>query len=187
MSRKTNSKDAAEHRRRKVIALFADPTAKPTVQDVAKVLGVSPKTVTRDLQAVRFDMKEAQGKLEEYQTQFQKHLPIQKRAQLVAEIAKDKKNRFAQLKAIERADELDGIVSDIERLKARREEEPQQHRPMFIFAQGCDIDFGGGRRNQRELEERHTGEQDESRQQEQVIDITPQPGEPSALDIHNNS
>ena len=134
MSKKTNAHHVAEQRRRKVITLFSDPTAKPTVQDVAKVLGVSVKTVERDLKTVRPAMKEAQGSLEAYQMQFKKRLPIEKRAELVAGIAKNKTNPFAQLKAIERADELDGIVTDVERMKARRDDSPTQSGAMFILA-----------------------------------------------------
>jgi hypothetical protein len=143
MSKKTNAMDKAEHRRRKVIALFADPTAKPTVQDVAKVLGVSEKTVTRDLKTVRPDMKEAQGRLEAYQTQLQKHLPIEKRAELVANIAKRTDSPFAQLKAIERADELDGIVTDVERMKARRNDQPSEPAPMFVLNRAVNFNMFG--------------------------------------------
>src|SRR5262249_35933520 len=114
----------------------------PTVQDVAKALGVSVKTVERDLKMVRPDMKEAQGKLEAYQTQLQKHLPIKKRVELIADIAKDKKNRFAQLKAIERADDIDGIIPEIERLKVRRNDEPGDNRPLIVFKGGMNIAFG---------------------------------------------
>ena len=71
--------------------------------------------------------------------QFQKHLPIQKGAELLAKIAQGTDNPFAQLKAIERADDLDGIVTDIERLKTRRADEPRQRVPMFTLPEGARI------------------------------------------------
>jgi hypothetical protein len=140
MSKRTNAQQTAEHRRRKVIALFSDPTAAPKVEDVAKALGVSAKTVARDLKTVRPDMKEAQGKLEEYQTQIQTHLPIRKRAELLADIAKQNDSPFAQLKALERADELDGIITDVERLKARKAvDSDRQPPPLFVLPEGTHV------------------------------------------------
>jgi len=87
MSDKPNATDKAERRRRKVIALFSDVTNAPTVTDAAKILGVSAKTIERDLKAVRPDMKEAEDKLEQYQGRLKARLPIERRVQLLAEIA----------------------------------------------------------------------------------------------------
>jgi hypothetical protein len=44
------------------------------------------------------------------------------------------------LKALKRADELDGIVTDVERLKARKTDEEREYRPMFVIA-GADLHF----------------------------------------------
>ena len=106
MSNKTNAKDKAERRRRKVIAMFADATNAPTVQDAARILGVSAKTIERDLKVVRADMTEVEDKLEEYQRRLNRRLPREKRVQLLAEIAEQKENLFARFKALQRADAL---------------------------------------------------------------------------------
>src|SRR6185369_8108199 len=108
MSNKTNAKDKAERRRRKVITMFADATNAPTVQDAAKILGVSAKTIERDLKAVRGDMREAENKLEEYQRHFKKRLPVPERVQLLAEMAEQGQNLFARFKALQRIDAIDG-------------------------------------------------------------------------------
>jgi hypothetical protein len=92
-------------------------------------------------------MKEAQSKLEEYQTQMQTHLPIQKRAELLAKIAKQNDSPFAQLKALKRADELDGIVTDVERLKARKTDEEREYQPMFVLPPGVSVDVVVNQRN----------------------------------------
>jgi len=144
MSESTNARAKAERRRRKVIAMFADPTNAPTIQDAAKLLGVSAKTIARDLQNVSVDVAEATSKLEEYQRRLKKRLPIEKRVQLLAEIAEQKENLFARFKALQRADALDGVITEAERLKARTSDEPTPSRPMFVFAGGLSIDFGSG-------------------------------------------
>src|SRR5262249_8819069 len=142
MSNKTNAKDKAERRRRKVIAMFSDATNAPTVQDAARILGVSAKTVERDLKAVRADMKEAESKLEEYQRRLKKRLPLEKRVELLAEIAEQEKKLFGRFKAVQRVDALDGIITDGERLKIEREREQTTNQPLFVFNGGMQISFG---------------------------------------------
>jgi len=134
MSDKPNAKDKAERRRRKVIALFSDATNAPTVTDAAKILGVAAKTIERDLKAVRPDMKEAEDKLEEYQRRFKERLPIERRVQLLAEIAEQDGNLFARYKALQRADALDGIITEGERLKVERQREERQRANVRIAA-----------------------------------------------------
>jgi hypothetical protein len=143
MSRKTNQSETAEHRRRKVIALFADPATKGNMTEIAKLLGVSTKTVQRDLEAVRPDVKEAQGMLEEYKRRFAEQLPIEKRVSAYKKIT-ESTNPFAVLKALERIDELSGIMTDEQLLKSRTNDAAQAPQPMFVFQGGMNIDFGGG-------------------------------------------
>jgi hypothetical protein len=71
--------------------------------------------------------------------QFRTHLPIKKRAELLAKIAKGTDSPFAQLKAIERADELDGILTEGERLRIPRERDQHQPRPIFMLESGASI------------------------------------------------
>src|SRR5215831_14071651 len=139
MSNKTNARDKAERRRRKVIALFSDATNAPTVQDAAKILGFSPKTIERDLKAVRADMTEAESKLKAYQRRFKERLPIDERVRLYEEIARQDGNLFARFKALQRVDALDGIITAGERLKVKRHRENTEHVPIFQLPPGAYV------------------------------------------------
>jgi len=140
VSESTNAKDRAERRRRKVIAMFADATNALTIQDAAKILGVSAKTIERDLKALRPDMKEAEDKLEEYQRRFKERLPLEDRVRLYEEIARQDANLFARFKALQRIDAIDGIIPDIDRLKFdRRQQEGAERVPMFQLPEGARI------------------------------------------------
>src|SRR5262249_28222021 len=48
-------------------------------------------------------------------------------------------NPFAKLKALERIDELSGIVTDAEAMKSRTGHEEPVHQPMFILPAGVEI------------------------------------------------
>jgi hypothetical protein len=139
MSNLTNAKDKAERRRRKLIAMFADPTNAPTIQDAAKMLGVSAKTIGGDLKAVQADMAEAEDKLQEYQRRFKERLPIDERVRLYEEIARQDGNLFARFKALQRVDAIDGIVTEGERLRIPRDREPREPAPMFILPEGAHV------------------------------------------------
>jgi len=139
MSDATNAKDKAERRRRKLITMFADATNAPTVQDAAKILGVSAKTIERDLKAVRADMTEAEDKLEEYQRCLKERLPIEERVRLYEQIARQDGNLFARYKALQRVDAIDGIVTEGERLRIQRQREEREPQPMFILPEGAYV------------------------------------------------
>src|SRR5262245_37086379 len=140
MSEPTDPKPKVERRRRKVIAIFSDPTNAPTIQAAATILGVSAKTIERDLKAVRGDMAEAEDKLQTYQRQFKERLPIDERVRLYEEIARQDGNLFARFKALQRIDAIDGIISDMDRLKVEgRHEQPRQPVPMFQLPPGAKI------------------------------------------------
>jgi len=138
MSNKTNAKDKAERRRRKVIAMFADATNALTIQDAANILGVSAKTIERDLKKVRPDMNEAEDKLMEYQRLFKKRLPLGERVHLYEEIARQDGNLFARFKALQRIDEFDGIITEKDKLRRREQERPAPQ-PMFILPAGAQL------------------------------------------------
>src|SRR5262245_14787013 len=57
---------------------------------------------------------------------------IEKRVSLYEELTKST-NPFAKLKALERIDELSGIITDAEAMKSRKFEEAPQHQPIFMF------------------------------------------------------
>src|SRR5262245_30066827 len=125
VSNRTLKKSGRSNRRRLQVAmLLADPTTAPSHEEAAKMLGVSSKTIQRDVQAIKPDMLEAQGMLEEYKRLLNERLPIEKRVSLYEELLKST-NPFAKLKALERLDELSGIITDAEAMKSRRADEPQ--------------------------------------------------------------
>jgi hypothetical protein len=132
------------------------------VKDAANILGVSRKTIERDLKVIRADVKDVEDKVAAYQRRFKERLPIDERVRLYEEIARQDGNLFARFKALQRVDAIDGIVTDGERLRIPRDREPSQPAPMFIFAGGCNIDFGHG-------PARQAGEVDTAR------NITPEP------------
>ena len=158
MSDSTNAKDKAERRRRKVITMFADATNAPTIQDAARILAVSTKTIERDLKAVQADMAEAEDKLQEYQRRFKERLPIQDRVRLYEEIARQEGNPFARFKALQRIDAIDGVIPDIDRLKIERQHEEREPTPMFVLPPGTSVSVTV---NQQRLERNVTPEKSE--------------------------
>lgn len=71
-----------------------------------------PKTVQRLVKEIKPDVEEAGQKLTEYQVLLRDHLPIPERVELVAQIArKAYSNQFAAMKALQRIDDLDGILT----------------------------------------------------------------------------
>ena len=68
-------------------------------------------------------------------------LPVEKRVRILEELTKST-NPFAKLKALERIDELSGIITE------RSTEGEQINRQIFVFQGGMNIDFGGASANQ---------------------------------------
>jgi len=68
-------------------------------------------------------------------------LPIKDRVELYDEIArKADSNPFAAMRALERADELDNILTAKDEIR-KPPESPKEHRPMFILPEGTRIPF----------------------------------------------
>jgi transcriptional antiterminator len=110
-----------------------------THEDIARTVGCSTKTVQRVAREIKPDVEEAIAKLEEYQTLLNKHLPIKNRVEIYTQIAKKAdSNPYAAMKALERADELDGILTAKDEIK-RPSQESAEHRPMFILPPGTAI------------------------------------------------
>jgi hypothetical protein len=113
-------------------------TGKP-YQEIADAVGCCKRTVVRVAKEIKPAMKEIEPELTEYKRLIQERLPLEKRADIVAEIAKDgKKNAFAALKAVQRADDLDGYLTEKDKLK-KPLEETREYRPMFTLPQGTNI------------------------------------------------
>jgi hypothetical protein len=110
-----------------------------THDDIARTVGCSTKTVQRVAREIKPDVDEALSKLEEYQTLFNKHLPIENRVELYTQIAnKADSNPFAAMKALERADDIDGILTAKDEVR-RPSQESGETRPMFILPAGTRI------------------------------------------------
>jgi len=144
MSQKLNAQDRAQRRRLKLAAMLADPSI--TLEKAAQLLQVSRKT--GDLAEMRPDIQEVENLVAEYQASIRARLPIDERVDLLVENARQNRNPFARQKALERLDDLDGILTESERLRIPRDREPAANRPMFVFNGGLNIDFGGGRAEQ---------------------------------------
>jgi hypothetical protein len=82
--------------------------------------------------------------LKEYSRRLVKSLPISRRVKVYTEIAKgdiDAKRAFSALKALQRIEELEGIVTKKEQKEAESKEAPQANGPVFVI-QGATINVG---------------------------------------------
>jgi hypothetical protein len=110
-----------------------------THEDIARTVSCSTKTVQRIAKEIKPDVDEALSKLEEYQTLLNKHLPIENRVELYTTIAnKADSNPFAAMRALERVDDLDGILTSKDEAR-RPSQESGETRPMFILPPGTHI------------------------------------------------
>jgi hypothetical protein len=74
----------------------------------------------------------------EYQASLKKHLPISERVSVLEKVAqKVDSNPFAALKAVQRADQLDDIVTLAER--GREQKQTPEHRPIFTLPPGIHV------------------------------------------------
>jgi predicted transcriptional regulator len=111
--------------------------------EIAKQLGISLSTVKRDIEDIRPGIEQAAERIKTLQDEIAQRCSIQERAARYAELATKAKNEAVSLGALQRIDDLDGIVTDKERIRAKRDD-PGQAGPMFVFNGGLNIDFGGG-------------------------------------------
>jgi len=126
----------AEKTKTQIVHLLGDPSL--THAKIAKTVGCSTKTVQRVAKDIRPDLAEIDAKLEEYGRLVHERLPIRDRVELYERIArKADHNPFAAMRALERVDDLDGILTTKDRQKERREEPPSA--PMFILPPGSTI------------------------------------------------
>ena len=112
----------------KVTALLSQTNPALTHRQIAEMGGCSKKTVQRIAHSVQPELEEIQPKLEEYRGRLRRELPIDARVQVLKEVAEQTAHPIARLKAVLRADEIDGL-----RIPG---EEQQSNQPMFVFADG---------------------------------------------------
>jgi len=126
----------AEKTKTQILHLLGDPSL--THAKIAKTVGCSTKTVQRVAREIRPDLAEIDARLEEYGRLVRERLPIRDRVELYGRIArKADHNPFAAMRALERVDDLDGVLTAKDRQKERREESSPA--PLFILPSGSTI------------------------------------------------
>jgi transposase len=129
-----------ETRKVQITHLLANPGL--SHQQIATAVGVSTKTVQRVAKEIKPDVAEVDAKLTEYQTLLRKRLPIKDRVELYDKIArKADSNPFAAMRALERADELDGIITAKDQA---REQESAPQQAMFVLPGDAKIQLNIG-------------------------------------------
>ena len=126
--------------RAQVIALLSRPGIPHT--HIAKSLNCSIRTINRIAKDIHPALDQVDIKLAAFQSEMAKVITIQQRVEKYANLATSATNEAVSLGALQRIDDLDGIVTAKERLR-RQPIEASQAGPMFVFPQGTHIDFGG--------------------------------------------
>lgn len=125
-----------ERTRTQIIALLGSGA---THKEIAGRVGCSKKTVQRVAKSVKPELEEVEGQLTEYQRLLKERLPLEDRVDLYDKIArKTDKNPFAAMRALERIDDLDGVLTEKDRLRQQDQGSQQPHRPLFMFAPGSE-------------------------------------------------
>lgn len=125
-------------RRDVILALAASGLGR---QEIATKLGIHPKTVQYHTSAAKPAIHEASAQLQSLVEHITTLMPIEKRAGKYAALAMDAKNEAVSLGALQRIDDLDGIVTERERLRSKGVEHSTPA-PMFII-NNANIDMGG--------------------------------------------
>ena len=113
-------------------------TGKP-YQQIADAVGCCKRTVVRVAKEIKPAMKEIEGDLTEYKRLLQERLPIEKRSEIIGGIAENwKSNPFAALKATQRADDLDGYLTEKDKLK-QPQADSGEYKPMFMLPLGTKV------------------------------------------------
>lgn len=132
-----SNKTKPQKQRTQITHLLGNPSL--THQQIASAVGVSTKTVQRVAQEIRPDMEQVEAQLAEYQSQLRERLPIKDRVALYETIARRaESNPFAAMRALERADELDGILTAKDEIR-RPAPSGRDHSPMFILPEGTRV------------------------------------------------
>src|SRR5690349_14002167 len=104
-----------------------------TDKKIAEIVGCSTKTVERVRKKNQPALEEIKDKLEQYRACLNEHLPVEYRAMRLKELASQNSQLMVALRAIERADIVDGLGRPTEA------DEPVEHRPMFNLPPGTKV------------------------------------------------
>ncbi len=136
--------DIADTKRRKVPSHLRKPqilamqAAGMTQVQIAETLGVSRASITRDLETIRPAQEAVREQCVALMTEITSMLPMKDRAVKYVELAKHAKNEAVSLGALQRIDDLDGIVTEKERIRAKSGT-TSEVQPMFVLPQGCNL------------------------------------------------
>jgi len=130
---------ARKSTRTQIIALLSDPMNRLTHEQIAQVCGVSRSTVSRVVREVRGDLDDARARLREYQRRINELMPIEARVKRYRELVEQNDQKMVALKALERLDALDSIVTRREDKHPPKEEPEKRHTPMFVMPDGTRL------------------------------------------------
>ncbi len=112
-----------------------------TQEEIAGYLGVSRSTVINDINEMPQAAVDATEHLKSLSDEIRARMPLEKRAEKYVALATSAKNEAVSLGALQRIDDLDGIVTEKERIRAKQSEQPA-NQPLFVFQSGAQISFG---------------------------------------------
>jgi hypothetical protein len=120
-----------EKRRTQIIALLNGPDKLTDVQ-IGEIIGCSTKSVQRTRNKIKPALSEMKDKLEAYRGLLGRELPVEYRVRCLRELAAQDSQLMVALKALERADTLDGLAKP-----PRREETARV--PLFNLPPGSRV------------------------------------------------
>jgi transcriptional regulator with XRE-family HTH domain len=140
----TNSQPVAK--RRKVPKSIRQPqilalqAAGLTQEQVAQEMGVSRQSITRDLREIAPAKAEMESNLARLNTAIDRILSVDQKAEKYVALATSAKNEAVSLGALQRIDDLAGIVTEKELVRSKRNE-PAAPQAMFMLPPGTSISF----------------------------------------------
>ena len=143
MSQSPNIDNVATRRKagRKATVAALVGSGKLTQEQIAQSLGVTRATIARDVAEIAPALLTAKTVLQRMQGEIEKLLPAEQRVQEYVnslEQAKASNQPSAGLQILARLDAIDGLVTDVERLRTKAVE-PQAIVPMFSLPAGASI------------------------------------------------
>jgi hypothetical protein len=123
-----------EKRRTQIIALLNGPDKLTDVQ-IGEIVGCSTKSVQRIRNRIKPTLSEMKDKLEAYRGLLGRELPVEYRVRRLRQLAEQDTQLMVALKALERADTLDGLE------KPSPEIEQTKRVPLFNFPPGTHVDI----------------------------------------------
>lgn len=119
------------------IALAANGLTK---SQIAKDLNIDRKTVARYIEENKPAAETVQRAIDDLNAEIAKHIKTPDRAEKYATLAKSAKNEAVSLAALQRIDDLAGIVTEKELVRSKRNE-PASPQALFMLPPGTSISF----------------------------------------------